>query len=368
VKRALASKWALGLALIGWLTGCGGGGPPAPSTSDAPVAVSSVPVQRESLVEPVLGTGTIAAQKTTHVGPRVSGIIEAIHVAVGDRVEAGAPLFTTRPVEYRIAVQEALHALRLARAEADKARRDVRRIEQLRAQNVASSERLDEARTAFEIADARRGAAETALERAQQDLENTVVRAPYTAVVTRRHVDEGTMMTTLMSSASLVVEIMKIDVVEAILQIPEVDLARIRIGTRARLRIDGTQGEVEGAVGVLNDRVDPLSRSFEVRIQVANQDYAIKPGLFVRAELRPEPREALVLERRALLGPGNARFVWVDSGGRARRREVRVRELDATRVEVIEGLAAGERALAGPNLPRLTEGTPIAVELARADR
>jgi RND family efflux transporter MFP subunit len=233
---------------------------------------------------------------------------------------------------------------------------------------VASSERLDEARTAFEIADARRGAAETALERAQQDLENTVVRAPYTAVVTRRHVDEGTMMTTLMSSASLVVEIMKIDVVEAILQIPEVDLARIRIGTRARLRIDGTQGEVEGAVGVLNDRVDPLSRSFEVRIQVANQDYAIKPGLFVRAELRPEPREALVLERRALLGPGNARFVWVDSGGRARRREVRVRELDATRVEVIEGLAAGERALAGPNLPRLTEGTPIAVELARADR
>jgi RND family efflux transporter MFP subunit len=359
---------ALGLALAVWLAGCGGGEPLPVSATQAPVAVSSLPVQRESLVEPVIGTGTIAAEKTTRVGPRVSGIIEAIHVAVGDRVEAGAPLFTTRPLEYRIAVEEAEHARRLARAEADKARRDVRRIEQLREKNVTSSERLDEARTGLEIADARRGAAETALERARENLENTVVRAPYTAVVTQRMVDEGTMMTTMMSTTSVVVEIMKIDVLAAIVQIPEVDLARIRIGTPAHLRIDGTQREIEGAVNVLNDRVDPLSRSFEVRIRVENPDYGIKPGLFVRAELRPDPREALVLERRALLGPADARFVWLDAGGRATRREVRVRELDATRVEVLEGLAAGDRPLAGPNLSRLTEGAPIAAELARADR
>ena len=171
---------ALAFAVL--LAGCGGGEPPV-STAPAPVSVSGVPVQRESLVEPVIGTGTVAAEKTTRVGPRVTGIIEAIHVAVGDRVDAGAPLFTTRPLAYGIAVKEAEHALRLARAEADKARRDVRRIEQLREKNVASIERLDEARTAFEIADARRGAAETALERARQDLENTVVSAPYAAVL-----------------------------------------------------------------------------------------------------------------------------------------------------------------------------------------
>jgi RND family efflux transporter MFP subunit len=358
---------ALGLALAVSLGGCGGGEPPV-STSQAPVAVASMPVQSESLVEPVIGTGTIAAEKTTRVGPRVTGIIEAIHVAVGDRVEADAPLFTTRPLEYRIAVEEAEHALRLARAEADKARRDVRRIEQLRQKNVTSIERLDEARTGLEIADARHGAAETALERARENLDNTVVRAPYTAVVTQRLVDEGTMMTTMMSSTSVVVEIMKIDVVEAIVQIPEVDMARVRVGTSARLRIDGTQRDIDGAVTVLNDRVDPLSRSFEVRIRMENADYSIKPGLFVRAELRPAPRDALVLERRALLGPADARFVWLDAGGRATRREVRVRELDATRVEVLEGLAAGDPVLAGPNLSRLTEGAPIAVELARADR
>lgn len=359
---------ALGLLLLAtWTAGCGGGEPLA-SVSQAPVSVASAPVQRESLVEPVVGTGTIAAEKTTRVGPRVSGIIEAIHVSVGDRVEAGAPLFSSRPLEYEIAVQEAEHALRLARAEADKARRDVRRIEQLRERNVASTERSDEARTVLEIADARRGAAQTALERARQNLDNTVVRAPYTSVVTQRLVDEGTMMTTMMSSSAVVIEIMKIDVVAAIVQIPEVDLARVRVGTPARLRIDGTQREVDGSVTVLNDRVDPLSRAFEVRIRVENPDYSIKPGLFVRAELRPDPREALVLERRALLGPADARYVWVDAGGRAARRAVRVRELDATRVEVLEGLAAGDRVLAGPNLSRLTEGAPVAVELARADR
>jgi multidrug efflux pump subunit AcrA (membrane-fusion protein) len=78
-------------------------------------------VLREALVEPVLGTGTISAHKTTDVGPRVSGIVDTIHVAVGDRVEAGDPLFRTRPIDYEIRVRVAESALRLARANAQKA-------------------------------------------------------------------------------------------------------------------------------------------------------------------------------------------------------------------------------------------------------
>jgi hypothetical protein len=103
-------------------------------------------------------------------------------------------------------------------------------------------------------------------------------------------------------------------------------------------------------------------------MHVSNPDLAIKPGLSATAEILPEPRDALVLERRALLGPRDARFVFLAEAGHAVRRPVEVRDLDAARVEVIRGLAAGERALVGPDLARVSEGSLVRVEVANVAR
>lgn len=340
--------------------------PPPEEISTPPVQVSAAPVTRELLVEPVFGTGTIAPHKTTDVGPRVNGIIEEIVVEVGDRVEEGDPLFRTRPVDFRIRVKEAESLARLARAEARKAERDLRRVEQLHREGVASESRLDEVRTASEMAAARRDRAEAAVEQARQNLTDTLVRAPYRGVITRRYVDEGAMMSTMGGSAP-VVQLMKVDIVSAIVQIPEVHLPRVGIGTPARVRVDGTDGVYESEVYILNDRVDPDSRAFEVRLPIRNPDYRIKPGLFAEAELLPEAREALVVERNAVLGTDGARYVFVEENGRAVQRSVQIRELDALRLEVVAGLDASDRVLTGVNLERVAEGTSVAVEVVHAD-
>jgi len=176
------------------------------------------------------------------------------------------------------------------------------------------------------------------------------------------------MMRTMMSSGSAVVELMQTDVVVAIIQIPEVDLPRVNLGTPARVSIDGVAREYESFVEILNDRVDAASRAFEVRLRIANADLAIKPGLFARAELKPEPREATLLDRRAVLGTEGHRYVFVAVDGKAERRTLRTRELDAEHVEVLEGLAPGDRVLAGPNLSLIADGTLVSVQLADADR
>lgn len=76
------------------LVGCEGGEATELAESAAPaVDVWVVPVRAETIVEPIIGTGSIAAHKTSNIGPRVDGIIEEIYVRVGDRVEAGAPFF-----------------------------------------------------------------------------------------------------------------------------------------------------------------------------------------------------------------------------------------------------------------------------------
>jgi RND family efflux transporter MFP subunit len=318
-------------------------------------------VLEADLAEPILGTGTIAPDKTTRVGPRVDGIIERIFVDVGGRVKAGDPLFQTRQADYRIQLQRAEAELQLARAEAKQAGRDLKRVRALHSKRVVSVEQLEGAETRREIAVARVDAAEAALARAKQDLEDTVVTAPYDGVITRRLIHEGAMMRTMMTAGSFVVELMKTDEVLAIVFVPEVHLPYIGIGTPARVHVDGVDRKVDTRISIVNEMVDPATHTVEVRMPIPNPDLVIKPGLFVKAQLRPKPRVARVLDRSAVLGYGEERYVFVEEASRAARRPVRVRDLDASRVEVVGGLDRGDRVLVGSDLVRLTEGSPVHV-------
>jgi RND family efflux transporter MFP subunit len=329
--------------------------------------VHAVAVEAMSLVEPVIGTGTLAAEKTTDVGARVSGIVERVHVRVGDLVREGDPLFALRSEDFRIRERQASFAAKLAVAEAAKSARDLARIAELQGRGVASDEQLDAARTASEIAAARSGAAESALAMARQDLADCVVRAPYPGAITKRYVDEGAMLSAQMGK-SPGVQIMKTDLVAAIVQLPELQLPRVALGMPASVQVDGAAAAFDSYVAVLNPRVDSVTRAFEVRIPIENPALALRPGLFARAEIRPPPRDLLAVPHASLLGPESARHVFALVQGRAQQRAVQVRELDATRAEVLSGLAAGEQVLVGPELGSLREGTPVAPELASADR
>jgi len=177
------------------------------------------------------------------------------------------------------------------------------------------------------------------------------------------------MMRTMMSADSPVVQIMKMDIVLAIVQIPEVYLSQVHLGTPARVRVDGTNREYESSVYILSDRVDHMSRAFQVRLSIENPDLELKPGLFAKAELLPEARRVTVVTREGVLGLEGNRYVYVASGAAAERRAITARDLDTTRMEILEGLAPGDRILVGPNLRRLSPGAPIIVGVDRhADR
>jgi RND family efflux transporter MFP subunit len=357
------------LALVVAASGCGAPETKEPpATEPQPIVVTRLAVVGTEIVVPVFGTGTIAAHKTTKIGPRVDGIIEEIFVKVGDRVESGAPLFRTRQVHYQIRADEAKQSLRLAEAELQHAKRERDRIESLHDKSVASEGRLDEVRTGHDTAAARLGKARAAHARARQELEDTTVRAPYPGAITHRYVDEGVMMRTMMSGNSPVVQIMKMDIVGAIIQIPEIHLSQAHVGTPARVKVDGIERVFESEVYILNDLVDPVSRAFEVRIPIRNEDLAIKPGLFAQAELLPEPRPVTSVDRGAVLGVEGSRYVFLEENGTARQHPIKARDLDAMRLEILDGLSDGDFVLSGPNLRRLSPGTPVVVEAEHENR
>lgn len=336
----------------------------APARAET-IDVLAASVRSTTVGADIEGTGTIAAHKTTDILPLVGGLVQDVHVTVGDRVEAGDPLFVMRTIDLELRARELEHALALARAQADDARGDLERSRRLAERGAVSEDLLLDLGVRLAAAEADVGIAETRLASARQALEDAVVRAPYRGVITARNVDEGAFIETRGMMMEPAMQIMKLDIVAAIVLVPEVHVARIEQGTPATVRVDGIDAEFESIVHIKNDRVDAESRSFETRIGIANEDYAVKPGLFCRVTFHPPGREAVVVARGAVVGNAGARFVFVPEqggdGAVARRRPVRVRELDTSEVEVLEGLAPGDRVLVGPALPRLVDGAAIRV-------
>lgn len=371
--RRTVAILAVGTAL-GALGACGDGKKAEAEKAVDTVGVFEAVATPRALVEPVTGTGTIAAAKTTELGPRVTGIIDKINVYVGARVKEGDPLFHTRDVELKLRVTELENQVRLAQAEERNMSRAFGRSNELHANGYVSNGGLDNARAGKETAAARLGIATAQLAAARQQFEDTWVKAPFDGVITRRDIDEGKYMMTMGGFGGIpggggggsVLQIMKIDIVAAIVQIPEVDLTKVHLNTKAKVTVDGVGQSYDSYALIINDAIDTTTRTVEVRLPILNKDYAVKPGLFARADFYPDPRNVISLDRTAIQGTEDQRYVFVAENGVAKRVPVTVRQIDAGTVEVLSGLSAGQHALVGPNLPLVSEGTAVKIETVAA--
>jgi RND family efflux transporter MFP subunit len=356
-----------GLMFSGLLAGCSDADDAASgaASAPAPVTMASVQVEQLRIEQPIVGTGTIAPLQSTDLGPRVDGIIERIFVRVGQRVSKGDPLFRTRDTELRFRVQELESEVKLAKAAATEATREFSRISKLHKRGNASAGALDKSRASHETAQARLGIAEAKLGQAAQALEDAVVPAPYDGVITARGVHEGRFMATRggggMGGPAGVVQIMEIHIVAAIVDVPEIHLSKFEVGTRAKVIIDGLQDEFESEIHRINDYIDPVKRTIEVRIGLANDDYRIKPGSFARALIYPPAATVLSLPRGSVLGYEDRQYVFVELDGVATRRSVRTSQLDAEHLVILDGLEKGDTVLSGPGLRLLVEGDPVVI-------
>jgi RND family efflux transporter MFP subunit len=330
------------------------------SAQAVPLRLQTLRPETRKISETITGTGTIGAAQTSNLGVVTPGIVERVFVRVGDRVEKGQPLFQTRKSDYEISLQLARAELTAAEARAEQTRMDYERATELLAKKFISQAQLDTAGTAMKAATAEVGVSAARLAQAKQSLADTVVRAPYDGVVTDRNVDEGTYKSAQTFSAdSSVLQVQEIKVVVAVVRVPEIYLPGLDLGIPADLIIDGLQDAFQSEIFVINDKVDPMSRTIEVRFAFANDDYRVKPGLFVRAEIHLPGRTAMLLNHEAVLDRVSNPHVFLLDAGVARMRPVVLREFDATSVEIVSGLDDDDQVLMGPDLVRLVDGDPV---------
>ncbi len=370
---------------------------PASVRGDAanPIAVRIYPVQEETVRRRVQAVGSLYALEESTVSAEVEGRIERVLVDVGDTVRQGQVLVTVEKTELQYELERQRATVRQVRAElglgpndplprdpaqvafvqraaADlfDAEQKYRRAEQLFRDRLISQQQLDEASARFKGARAAHDLALQEVERlkaslqsseaasklAEKKLADTSIRAPFPGAVKERRVSLGEYL----KVQSPVMVIVRTDQLRARLAVPEKWAGAVKPGATVDVQVEAYPGEVfRGRLVRMNPAVAQDSRTFEVEALLPNPSGRLKPGFFIRATIPSELEEkTFLIPEQAVTYRYGVYKVFVQNGPRVAERPIKPGTQEGARVEVLEGLRAGER-VAVPLEGELRDGATV---------
>ncbi len=296
---------------------------------------------REVVRERVLD-GIVEPVQESTVSAQTAGRIVEINYDVDDYVPQGAVILRFRDTEQRAQVLQAEADVRRARAGSVEAEENFGRVSDLYGRDVVSRAEFEAAKARLDATKAALQAGEAALEQAREQLDYTVIRAPYPGVVTARHVELGETAgigEPLMSGFSLEHLRVRVDV-------PQRAVEAIRERRRARVvSFDDAARAIEAASVTVFPFASEGSNTVRVRVGLPPGVKNLYPGMLVKVAFEVGSRRLLAVPATALLRRSEVVGVYVvGDDGRIRLRQVRPgQELADGFVEVLAGLASGER-------------------------
>jgi RND family efflux transporter MFP subunit len=321
---------------------------------------------------PVLsGSGYIVTgEKYISIGVRVAGRIDAYLVDEAERVVAGQPLVRLDSRDYQATLTRAEAALRVARANLRLREKELGRLRELRARDVASEAELDVKQNEVEVTRAQIAQLAAEIELAKVNLDYTVLRAPTDGVILAKLKEVGEIAVPggFAGSGDLI-RMANLEDVRAEVDVNEADLSRVRLGQRAEVVPDAYPDHRYAArVVKLYPQVNRQKGTLKVEVRLDAPDERILPDMSVRLSFLGEPAPAaaeagaaLVLApKSALRSDAAGPFVWVVREGRARRQAVTTSGETAAGAIVGSGLLGGEALVSG-DAPELTDGARVEI-------
>ena len=319
---------ALAIALA--LAGCGNGQEKGANHEAAPVRVAVV--ETAPATETLRAIGVVAPADEVRLGFKIGGVVRAIHVEQGDRVRKGQLLAVLDDDEVAATVAQ-------ARALDDKARRDLARGDALLADEVATREQVEDLATAQSVAAA-------GLRTALFNARHARIEAPADGVVLRRLAEPDE----LVAAGQPVLVVGNTGggwIVRAALA--DRDVVRIETGRSAEVTLDAFPGRrFTATVTEIAAAADPQTGTYEMKLAVDTQGARFVQGLVAKVVVSdPGADSVAVVPITALLeADGSEATVFVVAGGGvARRVAIRTGRLLGERVEVLAGLAPGDRVV-----------------------
>jgi membrane fusion protein, multidrug efflux system len=296
-------------------------------------AAEAVPVEvmsaiTQSINASYAGTANLEAPNEAQVVAKSSGVLVAQLAEEGDFVRQGQIMARIDPSRAQLEVQR-------AQATVNKLSNNFRRAQQLLSQNLISAEAHDQIRFDLESAKA-------SLNLAKLELSYTNVIAPISGVVAQRMVKQGN----LVGLNAPVYRVVNTQYLEAVMNVPEREMARIKTGMPVAMVVDAIPGQAfEGKVDRVSPVMDAGSGTFRVTLAFSSQQ-VLRAGMFGRFEIQYDSREnVLTVPRTALLDDESEPAVYVVRAEKSVRVPVKLGFSNGEIAEVVSGLKAGDRVI-----------------------
>lgn len=330
------------LVAAGFVMACTGAA--AQDQNSTAVPVEAAKVIAAPLSEQVTAIGTLLSDEAVTVSSEIPGRLKEIHFQEGQPIEKGAPLFTLDDSVYQAQLADAEARLKLAE-------QTNKRTAQLFSNKYATAQSADESTSNLAVNNA-------AVELARVQLEKAHIVAPFAGIVGLRHVSVGEYIT----AGQALVNLEAIDPVKADFRVPEKFLPAIRVGQTIRIKVDAFPDDsFEGKVYAIDPRLDVAGRSLLVRALVPNRDKRLRPGLFARVTVLLQLKEdALTVPEQAIVPQGDSQFVFKIVDGKVKLTKVVTGTRREGRVEIVEGLAAGDEVVTAGQL-KIRDGSAVSV-------
>ncbi|VAW90968.1 hypothetical protein MNBD_GAMMA23-1570 [hydrothermal vent metagenome] len=300
------------------------------ATVSAAATIETAPVESRTIPLVRYLSAQIEAVRQATVASQVRGRILEILVDIDDYVKKGDVLVRFRDRKQRAAAKS-------AKAQFEEAQSDYKRIKEIYAKRLVAKSALDKA-------DARLKSARAVLEQANESLENTIVHAPYSGIVVKRHVEVGELANIgqkLMTGLSL-------ETLRASVQLPQSIIHKVRKYNKARVYLgENLDMPVEVSSMSISPYADPLSHSFTARLHLPQGDHKVYPGMSTRVGLTIGEERALLIPKRAVAYRGEVTAVYIkNKKGVISFRQIRLGHRHAkNEVEVLAGLSEGENII-----------------------
>jgi RND family efflux transporter MFP subunit len=332
------------LALLAGVAACGSPEPPEPARVPKP-RVESAAVEVRDVALTYTADAIVEAVRQSTVSAQIAGRIVDLRFDVGDYVKKGEVIarIDERAASQAVAASEA--QVRQAEAALRNARAEFERSKQLVAQKFLSQAALDRVEAEYKAAQARVTALLAGAGQAQTERSFATIVAPYSGVVSARHVELGEMAT----PGKPLLTGFDPGTLRVTATVPQAQVAAIQAGAKARVEVPSSARSVEATQITVIPTADPRTHTTQVRLGLPPDVRGIYPGIYARAHFVTGRAPALLVPRAAVLQRSEVTAVYVVGDSGLQLRQIRLGTAgDEHAVEVLAGLRAGERVALEP--------------------
>ena len=294
------------------------------------------PVVQKQISDRVEALGTARATESVNITSNITEKIKQINFEDGQQVKKGQILAV---------LEQAEEQAELKRAEAVRGERKLalQRLQQLEERQLTSPDEIDRTRLELEQAEASITAIKTRVS-------DRVIRAPFDGTVGLRYISVGA----LVETGDLIATLDDTSEIKLDFSVPSVFLTELKPGLKIRARAAALDDrEYLGEVTSIDSRVDPVTRSIQVRALLPNPDASLLPGILMQVDLLRNIRQALVIPEASLLPLADKQYVMLrvekDGKDTVEKREVRIGLRMPGFVEILEGLNDGDQVVTHGN-------------------